>query len=365
MAAVLIETLFGRITRLQGVELKLNTRVEKIGMEGNLFRLHASSRHESKTETVLARKVIVACGRKGYLWWRAELRRLGISFRQPVVSAGLRFECPSGILRGASSQHPDFKTTQYHNSHKIKTFCFCAGKSGGRIKFVDHGPYTLLDGHTSVMVPSKVENFALLAQLNNPSGRPLSFDEINSGILARYRQLRPNRPGKPVIQWYQDFRSGTITLNSVQDIIEKTKLEISMTDYGVGKLSNLFGEHVRNAFCEVFERLLHALHPHSSVEEITERVVVAGLVLEGIWDEVVIDRDMKSSLPSLYVVGDCAGRAQGIMQAAVSGMLAAKACAAELRTSTTNSQADIQRMRGSSGKEFDVMRRILDIGNRR
>ena len=57
----------------------------------------------------------------------------------------------------------------------------------------------------------------------------------------------------------------------------------------------------------------------------TKKINVIALEIEGIWDKIEINNDFMSSIPNLYVAGDCAGLSQGIIQAMISGVAVAKA----------------------------------------
>jgi uncharacterized protein len=74
----------------------------------------------------------------------------------------------------------------------------------------------------------------------------------------------------------------------------------------------------------VFERLIASFSPSGVLGENTHRVGVIGLELESLWDELVLTPAMRTSVPGLYACGDCAGVAQGILQAAVSGLAVAR-----------------------------------------
>ncbi len=50
--------------------------------------------------------------------------------------------------------------------------------------------------------------------------------------------------------------------------------------------------------------------------------IVVGPELEFLWDEIEIDADGQTSIAGLYVLGDAAGLAQGIIQAMMMGIRA-------------------------------------------
>ncbi|PYC77274.1 hypothetical protein C7C46_19190 [Streptomyces tateyamensis] len=59
------------------------------------------------------------------------------------------------------------------------------------------------------------------------------------------------------------------------------------------------------------------------------QVAVIGLELENLWDELKLTDSLETTAPGLYAAGDCTGLAQGILQAAVGGLVAAEAITSE------------------------------------
>ena len=327
----LVERLHERVARYSNIELHLGTRIERIEPTSSGFEVIGRKRTRGAIERYRAQRVIVAVGRKGQRWWHNEVRRLDLGFVPPTPSVGVRFECPPEFLRNASEAHPDFKATIYEEEVKVKTFCFCAGKGGGRIKFTDYGLYTLLDGHVVPELGAGPSNFALLAQLMDESGSPQPLEWIDSNLIEPYRALRKDRPGKPVMQWYPDFREKRVTCGTFADLVSVAGFTPSVTDYAMANLAAVLPPRIHNSICRVFERLLGGFTGQTvspgSLPDWYQRVAVMGLELEGLWDEIRVSQSMESTLDGLYVCGDCSGHAQGILQAAAGGIAAAAACA--------------------------------------
>ena len=321
----LVEGLYAQVTGLSNVGLRLRTEARQITRHSNGFTVAvAPTGSTTPPQLVSARWVVVAVGRRGQRWWRSQVRELGLAHRIPTPSVGLRFECPAGMLAPGAQIHPDFKTTAVHGDVKVKTFCFCAGPGGGRIKFTDYGDHTLLDGHVVPEVGGTVANFALLAQLRDTAGRPRTYEWIERNLLTPYRKLRTDRPGKPVMQWYPDFRRRSITCATVDEFRKRAGFSPSLSDYRMADLASLLPDDVHSAICAVFERLMGSFSPGGRLGENARQVGVIGLELESMWDELVLSPTMRTSVPDLYACGDCAGIAQGILQAAVSGLAAGR-----------------------------------------
>jgi uncharacterized protein len=183
-----------------------------------------------------------------------------------------------------------------------------------------------LDGHVAdADSPGDVGNFALLIQLRDSLGTPRTLEWIDSNLIEPYRRLRSDRPGKPILQWYPDFRNGTLTRTTVASFIDAAMLRPSLRDYAMANIAQILPPNIHSAFVGVLEELVGAFAVRSghTVPDVFRRIGVAALELEGLWDEIDVDQYMQSSVPNLYVCGDCAGHAQGILQAATSGLAAA------------------------------------------
>ena len=327
-----IERLYRLVDQNKQITLSLNTQAISIEPNTSVIDVLCSTGHNDEQITFHAKKVVVAVGRKGFLWWRKELRKLGLIHAAPTFSIGLRFECPREYLVEAGRLHPDYKTSIYENGMKFKTFCFCAGDGGGRLKFANYGSFTLLDGH---IIPEENEgtqaaNFALLLSLRDEDGNPRSFEWIEKQVLIPYRSLNVNRPGKPVIQWYPDFKNRTMSCTDMNSFIRTAGFTPSVSDIAFANLASILPNSVHAGFCGAFERLFSTFCELSGkasdkrhIAPFTSHVGVVGLELEGLWDKVQVTPLMQSSIQNLYVVGDCAGVAQGILQAMTSGVVAA------------------------------------------
>ncbi|MEV0357757.1 FAD-dependent oxidoreductase [Nocardia sp. NPDC050697] len=322
-----VDRMHTRLTGWPTLEMRLGTEVLSLVQEdsgGWSGRLR--DRRHGET-TVRAAAVVAAVGRRGRSWWHRQIRSLGLEFTRPAPSVGVRFEAPAHLLAGGSAIHDDFKTTLVKAGVKVKTFCFCAGAGGGRIKFTDYARdgYTLLDGHV-IAEPAAggaTANFALLAQLRDGDGQPWDNERIDSELIGPYRRLRTDRPGKPVLQWLPDFRAKRLNCASVEEFTARSGVTPSVRDYQAANLAAILPPQIHAALLESFDELIGFFAGHR--DGIDPQVGVMGLELENTWDELIVSPSLETSAAGLYAVGDCGGLAQGIVQAAVGGLAAAEA----------------------------------------
>lgn len=319
----LVQNLHDRVTSNPKIDLQCGVEVVDVRREEDCFRVTCRARNKSdETSEFEAENVVVAVGRHGRRWWRKAHRSLGVDYALPTPSVGIRFELPARYTAPLEALHADFKTSVWRHDTKVKTFCLCAGPGGGQIKFTDYGDFTLLDGHVSPEANRASSNFALLAQLFDEDGSPASEEWIEQNILRRYKFLRPERPGKPVIQRYTDFRDKILRCTDFDTLKLAIGFSPSLSDYGVANLAGIIPDAAHRAFCSVFEEIiaLCARECGVNIDEIISQTAVIGLELESMWDEITVSKTMQSSVPGLYVCGDSNGLAQGIVQSMVSGL---------------------------------------------
>jgi uncharacterized FAD-dependent dehydrogenase len=225
--------------------------------------------------------------------------------------------------------HSDFKFSEYHFGFKIKSFCFSnRAYVGGRIKYCHYQKQfgrevVFLDGHSNVRDDGHDEkklergNFALLAQL------PKEFDSnwLNNEFVESYFELSG---GKPVFQSLHNFlgmegKPETAPSPSVNDCREFDLARFMPNDVTTA---------LRSAATAVVETIA------SSNNGLPSTVIQQGLVLapevEFFWPGVEVSKSFETKCDFLHVVGDAAGIAQGNLQAAISGIVAANAILEEL-----------------------------------
>ena len=290
-------------------------------------------------------------GRAGLFWFHEQIKQLGIAAKSPRSSIGVRFETRASFLQHAAKRHPDFKVSIRHDRGKTKSFCFCAGPAGGRIKFVDYGTCVLLDGHVAVegshadVAPDRISaNFALLEQLPefDPDG-PSHLEVLKSSFIERYRRMRPDQPGKPVCQSFGDFRKRHSSGQDWKGLRAGLPFEPSANDLCTADLHRLFDDRMHGNLIAAFEQFWQAVArgEDGTVPDPDENVLVIGLELESLWDVLELTPHMETSKQNLFVVGDSSGIAQGILQAATGGISAAFEIARRINSTARQSRREL------------------------
>lgn len=321
-AKMILDKWTNELLNHQNLLILYDSKVKNLRQTGNSFSISYVKQGE---KNINADIIVLCTGRAGFRMIKDFTSNLEVELKPPHISMGFRFLMPNYILDKVSDIHPNFKTSLAYSNYKYKTFCFSAGKLGGRIKHANHGDFMLIDGHsiTDTNTPSAISNFAILSQLIDSSGNFYNYDWIKNNILPVYRELNSIHKGKPVLQSYNDFKARRIT-NSSHEHLSKLKSKT----YATGNLSSLIPSlEQHNGFCHTLETLIQEFCRISEVKEdlhyVLSQISVLGLELESIWDEIELNQNMETNIPYLFIAGDSSGLAQGILQAAISGVAAA------------------------------------------
>lgn len=330
-----LRTTYNNLENAKNTSLLLNTEIisiRQLKKNGN-FEILCVANNKNQIK-LLANKIIFAGGRYGLNWWKETINNLGIKHELGFPSFGLRFEGPKELFERAGEIHPDLKLSFYKKQYKIKTFCFCGGIGGGRIKTINYGPFNLIDAHiiTEQNYKRHSGNFALMIKNESLKKKHKMKKRIDE-IISKYKTLNLSNSGKPVFQLYKDFRRNVATLLSIDKLESQLEFTPSMRDMEPSNLAPLFTEKEHSYFCEIFENIFQWLYSLSSLpkdlqyqNKVLDHILVIGIEIEDLWDRIILTPDMETSVKNIYVAGDATGVAQGILQAMVSGVAAAKGC---------------------------------------
>lgn len=284
-------------------------------------RFHLSVEGTSTPEISDFDRVVFATGRAGFASTDRLLGELGVGKISPLISIGARLELPSRLLNPLYNAHKDFKFSELHEGYKVKSFCFSNHKDqGGRLKYCHyqnqfHREVVFLDGHSNISKSSRHTdltpkgNFALLVQL------PSSFDLewLDHKFVENYYNTSK---GKPVFEAAASFLGGIDIGGDVKPSVDDCrKMEVA----------SLFPEPVVSSLQSACSAVLEtiALANQSAKDEVARVAIVVAPEVEFFWPSVSVNPSFETNVSGLYVIGDSAGIAQGNLQAAISGLIAA------------------------------------------
>jgi len=261
------------------------------------------------TETLLARKVVIAPGRKGFGFLQQIMERLGVNYTDNVVDVGIRIETTAGnysIVR-------DYYDPKFLFPDSVRTFCTNSGAA--RVVLERYQGFSLINGHafSERKAPNNLVNFALLKTIG-------LRDPVRSGQqMAVFLGRLANEigGGQPLMQRVGDFRMGK---RSTAEAFNKDlyafppSCPVTAGDLGLAVPAKIM-RHIWAALKKLDNIVPGVLHP-STIMYYPEIKMYAN-------KPAFVDRYFRVSR-NLYMIGDGAGTSRGITGAWASGIRAAE-----------------------------------------
>jgi len=308
-----LDALFRHLTGR--VEVIFNREVEAIRLVNGYKEVVTSS-----GEAYRAPFLLLAPGREGNRWLRDQLEPLGVGFETNPVDVGVRVEVPAEVMEEVTSVAYEakllFNAPTFDD--EVRTFCMCP--HGEVVMEYRSGLYTV-NGHSHGKESTTYTNFALLVRtaFTEPFDSPVAYGEY----LARLANLLV---GTVIVQRLGDLRMGR---RSTPERIKRGLIEPTLAEAVPGDLS----------FALPYRYLVDILEMLEAMDRVMPGVNSRHTLLYGIEVKFYslrpqMSESLETPVPGLFVAGDGAGVSRGLIQAAASGVLAARAVLERLKTST-------------------------------
>ena len=258
--------------------------------------------------------VVAAPGRGGAQWLAALAKAHGIETSNNEVDIGVRVEAPNAIMDHLTRYLYEAKIIYYSDTfeNKVRTFCM---NPGGLVSEEHYsGGLAVVNGHSYADPKLRTgnTNFALLVstRFTQPFDQPIEY--------GRYiAQLGNTLTGGGImVQRLGDLLKGRRTDWSR---LKKSTTEPTLTTAVPGDLSFVLPHRHLTSIIETL-RALDQVAPGLY----STNTLLYGVEVKFYSSKVQVDQQMRTNLPGLYTIGDGAGITRGLMQASVSGLLAAR-----------------------------------------
>ncbi|MGE4496563.1 MAG: NAD(P)/FAD-dependent oxidoreductase [Deferribacterales bacterium] len=259
-------------------------------------------------------KIIAAVGRSGNSWMQEIVRKYTLGYDLNPVDIGVRVEVPRSVTDHFTNQLYEFKIKYYTNGFEDEVRTFCVNPGG--FVAIERNKDNLLtvNGHSYKNRKSDNTNFALLVstKFTEPFDEPLKYGEY----IARLANMLAGGDNI-IVQRYGDLTRGR---RSTKKRIEKNFVHPTLPGAMPGDLSFVLPYRYISDLTETIERL-NTVMPGMS----DPNTLLYGVEVKFYSVRIKVDGKMRSAnLENLYCVGDGAGLTRGIIQASVSGLIAAK-----------------------------------------
>jgi hypothetical protein len=298
---------------LQGnVDARCNTDVARVVVER---RKAVGVRLRDGTE-VSARVVILAPGRASSNWLEAEAKRLRLSLLKNPVDVGVRVEIPSSVFEHLTRVTYEPKLVFYSKRFDDRVRTFCVNPYGEVVKEHLKGMWTV-NGHSYAHRRSNNTNFAILVStfFTEPFDEPISY--------GRYiAQLANFLGGGVLVQRLGDLLRGR---RSTPDRIAKGIVEPTLRDATPGDLSFVLPYRYLSDILEMLEALDRIAPGVNS-----RHTLLYGVEVKFYSMQPKLSEHLETEVENLFAIGDGAGVSRGLIQASVSGVIAAREIARRL-----------------------------------
>lgn len=291
----------------RGVEFLLSTKVEDLIIEDNAC-VGVVLKDGSE---IRARFTIIAPGRVGATWIDEVVKKHKIEAKYAPIDVGVRVEVPAIVMDPITKINRDPKFHIQTKTYDDFVRTFCTNEHGFVVKEEYEG-FIATNGHSMRNQESENTNFAFLVRvtLTEPIENTVRYGRSIAKLATTIGG------GKPVLQRMGDLRRGRRTTESR---LMKNTVVNTLKDVTPGDISMAL--------------------PHRIVTDIREGLEVLNEIIPGVASDstllyapevkfysmqVLVDRNMESSVKNLFAAGDGAGLSRDIVNAAATGVIAAR-----------------------------------------
>ncbi len=261
-------------------------------------------------EEIMGEFVIIAPGRGGSRWLERESRRGGLTTLTNPVDIGVRVEVAAPVMKSLTDIAYEAKLVFYSKQFDDPVRTFCMNPYGEVVREY-HGDICLVNGHSYSTRRSNNTNFAILVStvFTEPFHEPIAYGQY----ISRLANLLA---GEILVQRLGDLLQGR---RSTPERIRRGTVPPTLTDATPGDLSFVIPYRY---LCDILEML-------QAMEKLTPGLYARDTLLYGVEAKyysmrLKLTAHFETEISNLFAIGDGAGITRGLIQASVSGVVAAR-----------------------------------------
>ena len=254
--------------------------------------------------------VILAPGREGSRWLEREAKRLHLTLLQNPVDIGVRVEIPASVFEPLTNITYEPKLVFHSKTFNDRVRTFCVNPYGEVVKEYLKGIWTV-NGHSYANSRSANTNFALLVStvFTEPFNEPILYGSYIAGLA--------NLLGKGVIvQRLGDLNKGR---RSTRERITQGEVQPTLKDATPGDLSFVLPYRYLSDILEMLEAI-DKIAPGVN----SDHTLLYGAEVKFYSMLPKLTESLETETANLFAIGDGAGVSRGLIQASVSGTIAAR-----------------------------------------
>ena len=261
-------------------------------------------------KTYDAKQVIAAVGREGSSWLSNEAKRLGLSLQKNPVDIGVRVELPAHIMKDITDIAYEGKFIYSSRRFRDRVRTFCMNPYGEVVKEYSEGIYSV-NGHSYRSRTTENTNFALLVSTDftKPFDDPISYGKYIAGLANLLG-------GGVIVQRLGDLKMGR---RSTPERIAEGSVRPTLEDSTPGDLSFVLPYRHLHNITEMLEALDNVAPGVNSGDTLLYGVEVKFYSMK-----LKLTSELETEVKNLFAAGDGAGVTRGLIQASISGVVAAR-----------------------------------------
>ncbi len=314
--------------RLEGasVRFRFGTRVAAVrrgawrapsDMDGYHLRVVASEGSATAQDTLTARALLLAPGRYGAEWLVEAARGLGVRVNALPPAFGVRLELPLEAYAPLTAINPDPRLQRALPSDALaQTYATIPGGCVTQVR-----RYGRLVASAVPLAAGEKTPSTTVSVLVRPGVEGASVGGVWAGAETYAATLNARYPGRLVVQRIADVRVGRATTAAA---LASGPVAPTLPEAVPGRLDDVYPAAYWQAYDDLLGRIAR-LAPGV----LTGDALAYGPAEERFW-HFPTDAQLQTNQAGVFVAGDAAGLSQGIVQAAVTGLLAGEGIAAYL-----------------------------------
>ncbi len=290
----------------KGVDIFTGVDVAEVIVDGDKLKGVRSSQGQE----YLGKYVIAGPGRDGSEWLSTEAKRLGLESSVNPVDIGVRVELPAEVMEELTSVIFESKFIYYSKTFedKVRTFCMCPH---GEVVMENQDGLITVNGHSHAERKTSNTNFSLLVSktFTQPFHEPITYGRYVSGLANLLG-------GGVIVQRLGDLQSGRRT---TKERLAKGLVRPTLESATPGDLSLVLPYRHLLALLEML-KALDIIAPGVN----SRNTLLYGVEVKFYSSRLSLNSHLETKIANLYAVGDGAGVTRGLMQASISGVIAAR-----------------------------------------
>ena len=299
---------------LQNIRTHLDGKIDvRFGKEAKDIIVEGASVKGVRTsdgEEFFSRFVILSPGRAGSQWLEVLAKKTGLTIAGNPVDIGVRVEVPASVLSPITEVVHEAKFTYDSKRFRDRVRTFCMNPYGVVVN-ERHEGFSTVNGHSYSNKKSENTNFAILVStlFTEPFHEPIAY--------GRYIATLANLLGEGIIvQRLGDLLSGR---RSTAERIKNNPVRPTLAEATPGDLSFVIPYRYISDIIEmlgVLDRVSPGINADSTL--------LYGVEVKFYSMRLKLKPTMETEVENLFSAGDGAGVTRGIVQASVSGVVAAR-----------------------------------------